>query len=140
MRPRPILAPTFALTFAMACGTSPLYQSTFEEETQRLESQAAAQREEASRYAAVVYFELGSSTIKPEGYQELDWFIQKVSVDPTAGVQVRGFADATGPDSVNQRLSYERAQNVARYLVSKGHPRVTAGTPRILFRVPGCGQ
>lgn len=107
---------------AIACGTSPLYQKTYEQETQRLESQAAAEREQASRYAAVVYFDVGSSTIKPEGYQELDWFVQQVAVDPTAGIHVRGFADATGGDAINQKLSYERAQKVANYLVSKGIP------------------
>jgi outer membrane protein OmpA-like peptidoglycan-associated protein len=118
----PFLAPAFALVALLGCGTSPLYQKTYEQETQRLENQAAAEREEAGRYAAVVYFDVGSSTIKPEGYQELDWFVEKVSVDPTAGIHVRGFADATGGDSVNQRLSYERAQSVASYLVSKGIP------------------
>jgi outer membrane protein OmpA-like peptidoglycan-associated protein len=111
-----------ACAAAIACGTSPLYEKTYEQETQRLESQAAAEREEASRYAAVVYFEVGSATIKPEGYQELDWFVQQVAVDPTAGIHVRGFADATGGDSINQKLSYERATNVANYLVSKGIP------------------
>ena len=112
----------FAVVALLGCGTSPLYEKTYEEETQRLESQAAAEREEASRYAAVVYFDLGSATIKPEGYRELDWFVEKVAVDPTAGIHVRGFADATGGDAVNQRLSYERARNVADYLVSKGIP------------------
>lgn len=110
------------LAATTACGTSPLYDSTYEKETQRLENQAAAQREEASRYAAVVYFDVGSATIKEEGYKELDWFLQQVSVDPTAGIHVRGFADATGGDAINQKLSSERAQNVANYLLSKGIP------------------
>ncbi|MEN8161455.1 MAG: OmpA family protein [Myxococcota bacterium] len=111
-----------ALAFGIGCGTSPLYDKTYEAETKRLESEAAAQREEAGRYAAVVYFDVGSATIKPEGYQELDWFIEKLAVDPTVGIHVRGFADATGGDSINQRLSYERAENVSRYLVSRGIP------------------
>jgi outer membrane protein OmpA-like peptidoglycan-associated protein len=119
---RHALGLALACAAALACGTSPLYQKTYEQETQRLESQAAAEREEANRYAAVVYFDVGSATIEPEGYQELDWFIQKVSVDPTAGVHVRGFADATGGDAVNQKLSHERATNVANYLVSQGIP------------------
>jgi len=123
VKPLARLAPAFALAALLGCGTSPLYEKTYEEETQRLESEAAAQREEASRYAAVVYFDVGSAVIEPEGYQELDWFVEKVAADPTAGIHVRGFADATGGDAVNQRLSYERAQNVASYLVSKGVPR-----------------
>jgi outer membrane protein OmpA-like peptidoglycan-associated protein len=122
MKARTPLTLVFAIGAILACGTSPLYDSTFEKETQRLEDQAAADRAEASRYAAVVHFEVGSATIKPDGYKELDWFIQQVAVDPSAGIHVRGFADATGPDSVNQRLSRERAENVARYLVSKGIP------------------
>jgi outer membrane protein OmpA-like peptidoglycan-associated protein len=122
VKPLAPLATACVLAAVLGCGTSPLYEKTYQEETQRLESEAAAQREEASRYAAVVYFDVGSATIKPEGYQELDWFVQKVAVDPTAGIHVRGFADATGGDAVNQRLSYERARNVADYLVSKGIP------------------
>jgi outer membrane protein OmpA-like peptidoglycan-associated protein len=114
-----LILPLMAL---IACGTSSLYQRTYEQETQRLEGQAAAEREEASRYAAVVYFDVGSATIKPDGHQELDWFVGKVSVDPTAGIHVRGFADATGGDATNQKLSQERAQNVANYLMSKGIP------------------
>ena len=113
---------SLAASAFLGCGTSPAYERAYEGETRRLESEAAAAREEAGRYAAVVYFDVGSATIKPEGYRELDWFVEKVSVDPTAGIHVRGFADATGGDSVNQRLSYERAQNVANYLVSKGIP------------------
>jgi outer membrane protein OmpA-like peptidoglycan-associated protein len=115
-------APALAVVAILACGTSPLYEKTYEEEMQRLEDQAAAEREEASRFAAVVYFDVGSATIEPEGYRELDWFVEKVAVDPTAGIHVRGFADATGGDAVNQRLSYERARNVANYLVSRGIP------------------
>jgi outer membrane protein OmpA-like peptidoglycan-associated protein len=117
-----VLGLAVALAATTACGTTPLYDSTYDAEMKRLEEQAAAQREEASRYAAVVYFDVGSATIKPEGYQELDWFVEQVAVDPTAGIHVRGFADATGGDAINQQLSKERARNVADYLVSKGIP------------------
>ena len=44
--------------------------------------------------------------------------------------EVRGFADATGGDAVNQRISQQRSDNVARQLMLLGirkHQIVTAG-------------
>ena len=112
------------LLMAAACsGKGPAYERAYEQETRRLQDKARAEREEAGRYAAVIHFDLGSSTIKEEGFKELDWFVQKIAVDPTAMVHVRGFADATGGDAINQKISRERAENVYRYLVSRGVAR-----------------
>lgn len=114
-----------AALLALGCGSA--YDRTYQREMDRLEDERRAQEAEeraahaeASRYAAVVYFDVGSSVIKPEGYQELDWFVQQVKPYPKAVIEVNGFADATGGDAVNQRISAERAENVSRYLVSRG--------------------
>jgi outer membrane protein OmpA-like peptidoglycan-associated protein len=114
-----------ATLFALGCASA--YDQTYQRETDRLEGERKARQAEdraahaeASRYAAVVYFDVGSSVIKPAGYQELDWFIQQMEPFPKAIIEVNGFADATGGDTVNQRISAERAENVTRYLVSRG--------------------
>ena len=73
---------------ALGCGST--YDKTYQQETQRLETQERARQDaelaqqqqaydEASRYAAVVYFPLGSSVIDERGYQELTWFAQKIA-------------------------------------------------------------
>ena len=111
--------------FAFGCVSS--YDKAYEEETQRLEQEEQARRAqeeaahaEARRYAAVVYFDVGSAVIKEDGYRELRWFVQQMQPYPQAIIQVQGFADSTGGDSLNQRLSEERAASVARYLSSEG--------------------
>lgn len=121
------LAGLALLLGALATGCPSTYDRAYEEETQRLEGQERARQEErraaveeASRYAAVVYFEVGSAVIKEEGYRELSWFADKVRDVPEAVIQVQGFADSTGGDATNQRLSEQRAQAVARYLENQG--------------------
>ena len=41
-------------------------------------------------------------------------------VRPTMRIRVEGYADSTGSDSLNLRLSQERAEAVKRYLVQSG--------------------
>ena len=50
----------------------------------------------------------------------LAWFVEQVEPYPQAIIQVQGFADSTGTESLNQQLSAERAESVARYLSSEG--------------------
>jgi outer membrane protein OmpA-like peptidoglycan-associated protein len=103
------------------------YQRTYNQETQRLEAQqrvqeqqAVAAHAEASRYAAVVYFPVGSSVIGSDGQRELRWFLEKMQPYPQAVILVQGFADTTGSEAKNQGLSLERAQAVAAYLAQQG--------------------
>lgn len=117
------LALVLALT-ALGCSAS---QRTYDRETQRLEAdeqerlaQERAAHAEASRYAAVVYFAVGSAVVDPEGARELGWFVEQLRPYPEAVLEVRGFTDATGPEASNQTLSRERAESVARVLSSLG--------------------
>ena len=113
-----------------ASGCASAYDDTYEAESRRLrnEQEAALEQEraahaEAKRYAAVIYFDVGSAVIKEEGFRELNWFVEKLRPYPKAVIEVQGFADSTGGDAINQRLSYERAENVSRYLASRGIPQ-----------------
>jgi len=114
-----------ALLVAQACPSA--YQRTYEAETQKLEAQqraadaqAAAQHAEASKYAAVVYFAVGSAVIGADGERELRWFVDKMQPYPQAVILVQGFADSTGQEATNQSLSVDRAQAVAAYLGTQG--------------------
>jgi len=114
----------------LALGCPSAYQRTYEQETKRLEAQqqaadaqARAQHAEASRYAAVVYFEVGNAVIGADGQRELRWFVQKMQPYPQAGILVQGFADTTGSEATNQALSTQRAEAVATYLAGQGIDR-----------------
>ena len=121
-----------ALLLAIGCASA--YDETYAKETEMLEQQEQARQAEAEaahadaeaalaearRYAAVVYFDVNNAVIKDEGYRELDWFVQQMQLYPQAIIQVQGFADSTGTESLNQDLSDQRAASVARYLSSEG--------------------
>ncbi len=112
-------------------GCASAYDQAYEQETQRLEAeeqsrlgaeraQMDAEHSEASPYAAVVYFEVGSAVIKEDGYRELTWFSEQIRACPHCSILVQGFADSTGPDSTNQSLSEDRALAVTRFLQGQG--------------------
>jgi outer membrane protein OmpA-like peptidoglycan-associated protein len=117
-----------------AIGCVSAYDETYEQETQRLEqeeqayqaeaeaahAEAEAALAEARRYAAVVYFDVNSAVIQEDGYRELLWFVQQMQPHPDVIIQVQGFADSTGTESLNQALSEQRAESVVRYLGSEG--------------------
>jgi outer membrane protein OmpA-like peptidoglycan-associated protein len=113
------------LSLSVACQTA--HNNAYEAETKRLEAeQAAANAQqqaahaEAGRFAAIVYFSTGQATLGAEAMRQLDWFVEKMAPYPQATFDVQGFADSTGSEGTNQRLSDQRAQAVSQYLQSKG--------------------
>ena len=112
-----------ALLFAFGCVSA--YDETYARETEMLEQQEqtrqaeeAAAHAEARKYAAVVYFDVNSAEIKDA--RELDWFVKQMQPYPQAIIQVQGFADSTGTETLNQKLSEQRATSVERFLGSAG--------------------
>ena len=125
MMTRTVRALALALLIAQGCSSG--YNRAYERETQKLETQARAddardkaQHAEASRYAAVVYFDTGSATIGQDGDRELSWFVEKMQPYPKAQILVQGFADSTGGEGTNKTLSEDRAKAVAAALSAKG--------------------
>lgn len=119
------LALCVGLLFLSACPSA--HQRTYDKETQRLEQQqreaearAAAEHREASRYAAVVYFDAGSAVVGPDGQRELRWFVDQMKPYPDAVILVHGFADTTGSAAENQDLAKARARAVADALTAQG--------------------
>jgi outer membrane protein OmpA-like peptidoglycan-associated protein len=124
---KPLAAAALALVALLAQGCPSAYQRTYDSETQKLEgeqraaaAQAAAAHAEASRYAAVVYFDVGSAAIGEDGQRELRWFVGKMQPYPEAVILVQGFADATGAEAENRSLSEDRARAVAGFLNTAG--------------------
>jgi len=113
---------------AVACSGCPsAYQRTYDREMTTLEQQQQQQNTqqqalhaEASKYAAVIYFNVGSAVLDQDGYRQLTWFVDKMKPYPQANFLVQGFADSTGAESTNQQLSVDRAQAVAQFLNGQG--------------------
>ena len=125
MRTSPALVLGALMLLAQGCPSA--YQRTYERDTQRLESERrvaeaedAAAHAQASRYAAVVYFDVGSAVIGEDGQRELRWFVEKMQPYPKAVILVQGFADTTGAEAKNRTLSEDRARAVAGFLGAQG--------------------
>ena len=67
-----------------------------------------------------VTFATGSYTITPGFRDLLDRVADSLRQYPNSLVDVYGHTDTTGPSDANQRLSEQRAQAVANYLISQG--------------------
>ncbi len=67
-----------------------------------------------------VTFTTGSAAISPGFRELLDRVAASLTQYPNSLVDVYGHTDTVGSTSVNQRLSEQRAQAVANYLISRG--------------------
>lgn len=67
-----------------------------------------------------VTFATGSAAINQNFRNTLDQVAANLKQYPNSLVDVYGYTDSTGSDAFNQRLSEQRAQAVANYLISQG--------------------
>jgi outer membrane protein OmpA-like peptidoglycan-associated protein len=70
-----------------------------------------------------VLFETGRYTLRPGAREKLARFAGIVLAHEGLSVRAEGFTDATGSAAANERLSQQRADAVADYLVAQGLPR-----------------
>ena len=75
-----------------------------------------------------VTFARGSADINPGFYDSLNAVADSLIQYPNSLIDVYGFTDTTGSDALNQRLSEQRAQAVADYLVARGVARARIDT------------
>ena len=69
---------------------------------------------------ASVYFDFNSSKLTKKAKVTLDNLLKTIRNKKIQAVTIAGYADATGSDSYNLRLSEKRAVAVKKYLNSKG--------------------
>jgi OmpA-OmpF porin, OOP family len=67
-----------------------------------------------------IQFETGKSTIKKQSNGILDAVVKVMKDNPTYNLSISGHTDDVGNDESNMTLSKDRADAVARYLISKG--------------------
>jgi OmpA-OmpF porin, OOP family len=73
------------------------------------------------KYKETVYFRVNSVVLSADDKQKLDDLAHKAVDEKGYVVEVAGFADKTGPASLNQTLSDNRADAVIRYLEQQGN-------------------
>jgi OOP family OmpA-OmpF porin len=69
-----------------------------------------------------VYFPLDSAQLTPESRQAIASVAEDINRQTRLRVTVDGYADRSGPDAYNDRLSEQRAEAVKRELVAAGVP------------------
>jgi len=70
---------------------------------------------------AVILFDTGSYTLKPEEAAKLDAAIERLkSEDRNAYIEVEGFADLRGSEKSNRELGLRRAREVYNYIRDRG--------------------
>ena len=68
-----------------------------------------------------VLFDLGKSNLRLEGKEELDSLASLLTKDwPNVVIELRSHTDLRGSDTLNARLSLDRAQSCVDYLVEQG--------------------
>ena len=67
-----------------------------------------------------VYFDTGKSSLKPNSFKALNDLVEILKIKNTLVVEIQGHTDNVGKDEENMKLSQDRADEVRKYLVSKG--------------------
>ena len=70
-----------------------------------------------------IYFASGSSTISAKSYMVLDEVVASLVGYPEVKITIQGYTDSVGKESLNLRLSQERAESVMNYFIGKGIDR-----------------
>lgn len=75
-----------------------------------------------------IYFDSGSSNIKPESFGILDNVAEILIANQGVAIRIAGHTDSDGSSSYNQGLSERRANAVRDYLINKGVSAVSMST------------
>jgi len=73
----------------------------------------------------IVYFGNGKVKVEPKYTPQLVALAEKAKTIDGYMIEVKGFASASGSASLNQKLSEDRANNVAQILLQQGHIPLT---------------
>ncbi len=67
-----------------------------------------------------IFFEFNSAELQPESIGELERVLEIMKDNPKISVEIAGHTDSIGTEGYNQKLSQERAEAVAQWLVEHG--------------------
>ena len=72
-----------------------------------------------------IYFANGKTTVDPKYISQITTLAQNASKVEGYMIEIKGYASAVGSPQVNQKISQERAQNVANVLLQQGKVSLT---------------
>lgn len=72
-------------------------------------------------------FEHGTANVLPESQKQLDNIAQILTAYPNVKVKIGGYTDKTGDESINKKVSNERALAVKKFLDDKGLGKQVVG-------------
>jgi outer membrane protein OmpA-like peptidoglycan-associated protein len=75
-----------------------------------------------------VLFDFNKATLKPEAKNQLARVLQALKEQPGLQTHIVGHTDSVGSDAYNMKLSQQRAESVAAYLVQNGVSRQSIRT------------
>jgi outer membrane protein OmpA-like peptidoglycan-associated protein len=96
-----------------------------EEELRQIEGVEVTRSSEGEislRLTSDVLFDYNSAALRPESRSTLNELADNFSRYPDTVIIIEGHTDSIGSESYNQRLSEDRAGNVADYLIDNGVP------------------
>jgi peptidoglycan-associated lipoprotein len=67
-----------------------------------------------------IYYDFDRATLRPESKEELDALVALLTEHPEITIELTAHADRKGGDEYNRDLSFQRAESVVAYLISKG--------------------
>jgi len=67
-----------------------------------------------------VYFDSGKSSLKPTSFKALNDLVEVLKIKNTMVIEIQGHTDDVGKPEENLKLSQDRAEEVRKYLISKG--------------------
>ncbi|MDX2062165.1 MAG: OmpA family protein [Bacteroidia bacterium] len=65
-------------------------------------------------------FDPGSGRLRPASYAELDRLVRFLELNPTARIRIDGHSGGGGTENQRYQLSFQRAQEVRAYLLTRG--------------------
>jgi outer membrane protein OmpA-like peptidoglycan-associated protein len=110
-------------------------QSQLAEQQKRIEANKAAIAANTARFGQLddyyiwdeltIYFGNGKVNVEPQYEAPLLALAEKAQTVEGYAIEVKGYASSSGSESLNQKLSDERANNVTNILIQKGHIPLT---------------
>lgn len=67
-----------------------------------------------------VYFDTGKSSLKPTSFKALNDLVEILKIKNSMVVEIQGHTDNVGKEDENLKLSQARAEEVRKYLITKG--------------------
>ncbi len=135
-----------AVGAAVGSGTGALIGRRMDKQQKELEAIQGAKVEsvtDANNLQAIkvtfdngILFETGKSNLSTTAQNSLKQFAASLQSNPETDVTVYGHTDNTGSYEVNQKISKERAESVANFLVNNGVNRARITTAGLAYDQP----